>query len=133
MAHLVLAEEDYQARFGPTPAFTPASGWDSREPDKLVKTHCRFCDVQCGIQLQELRAQLAQPQSQSAQVDLAELERLRSEHAELMRLRGQVTQLSHQLAQVTKTRREPGKIEPTQPERGRVWEASIPSGLRAVS
>jgi len=26
MAHLVLAEEEYQARFGPTPAFTPASG-----------------------------------------------------------------------------------------------------------
>src|SRR6266571_4379056 len=51
MAHLVLAEEDYQARFGPTPAFTPASGWDSREPDKLVKTHCCFCGVQCGIQL----------------------------------------------------------------------------------
>src|SRR4029079_19513085 len=51
MAHLVLPEEDYQARFGPTPAFTPAGGWDSREPDKLVKTHCCFCGVQCGIQL----------------------------------------------------------------------------------
>src|SRR5437773_5241006 len=51
MAHLVLAEEEYQARFGPTPVFTPAGGWDAREPDKLVKTHCCFCGVQCGIQL----------------------------------------------------------------------------------
>src|SRR3989441_3142361 len=51
MAHLVLAEEAYRARCGPTPVSTPASGWDSREPDKLVKTHCCFCGVQCGIQL----------------------------------------------------------------------------------
>src|SRR5439155_10947073 len=51
MAQLVLAEEKYEARFGPTPAYTPASGWDSREPDKLVKTRCCFCGVQCGIQL----------------------------------------------------------------------------------
>jgi assimilatory nitrate reductase catalytic subunit len=51
MAQLALTEEDYQACFGPTPAFTPAGGWDWREPDKLVKTHCCFCGVQCGIQL----------------------------------------------------------------------------------
>ena len=51
MAQLVLADQDYEARFGPTPALTPAGGWDSREPDKLVKTHCCFCGVQCGIQL----------------------------------------------------------------------------------
>src|SRR6267378_3120871 len=45
MAHCVIAEDDH--RFGPTPAL----GWDAREPDKLVKTHCCFCGVQCGIQL----------------------------------------------------------------------------------
>ena len=51
MASLTLTEENYIARFGPTPSYTPAGGWDSREPDKLVKTHCCFCGVQCGIQL----------------------------------------------------------------------------------
>src|SRR3989442_8957150 len=51
MAHLVLAEEEYTARFGPTPVSTPAGGWDPREPDELLKTHCCFCGVQCGIQL----------------------------------------------------------------------------------
>src|SRR6266511_4400745 len=51
MAQLVLAEEEYVARYGPTPAYTPPGGWDNRAPDKLVKTHCCFCGVQCGIQL----------------------------------------------------------------------------------
>ncbi|MBC8324425.1 MAG: molybdopterin oxidoreductase family protein [Verrucomicrobia subdivision 3 bacterium] len=38
-------------RYGPTPAYTPEGGWEMGEPDKLVKTHCCFCGVQCGIQL----------------------------------------------------------------------------------
>lgn len=29
----------------------PASGWTNNGYDKLVKTHCCFCGVQCGIQL----------------------------------------------------------------------------------
>ncbi|MEO6786297.1 MAG: molybdopterin-dependent oxidoreductase, partial [Chthoniobacteraceae bacterium] len=51
MATLTLPEETYEQLFGPTPVRTPAAGWDNREPDKLVKTHCCFCGVQCGIQL----------------------------------------------------------------------------------
>ena len=51
MATPTLPEKDLIARFGPTPSYTPVNGWDSREPDKLVKTHCCFCGVQCGIQL----------------------------------------------------------------------------------
>ena len=39
-------------RFGPHPHHTPPGGWEGRgEPDALVKTHCCFCGVQCGIQL----------------------------------------------------------------------------------
>jgi assimilatory nitrate reductase catalytic subunit len=38
--------------FGPHLHATPPGGWgDQGEPDKLVKTHCCFCGVQCGIQL----------------------------------------------------------------------------------
>jgi assimilatory nitrate reductase catalytic subunit len=38
--------------FGPTLHDTPPGGWDDRgEPDRLVKTHCCFCGVQCGVQL----------------------------------------------------------------------------------
>ena len=51
MASLIYSEEEYIAQYGPTPNDTPVNGWDSREPDKLVKTHCCFCGVQCGIQL----------------------------------------------------------------------------------
>ena len=51
MATLTQPEETYIAQYGPTPAYTPAGGWNSGEPDKLVKTHCCFCGVQCGIQL----------------------------------------------------------------------------------
>ena len=52
MATLTLrSEEDYVSQFGPTLNYQPVGGWDSREPDKLVKTHCCFCGVQCGIQL----------------------------------------------------------------------------------
>jgi len=51
MATLTITESRYTELYGPTPNYTPAGGWDSGEPDKLVKTHCCFCGVQCGIQL----------------------------------------------------------------------------------
>ena len=51
MATLTLPNDSYTELYGPTLAYTPAGGWDNREPDKLVKTHCCFCGVQCGIQL----------------------------------------------------------------------------------
>jgi len=39
-------------KFGPHLQFKPPGGFiDNGEPDKLVKTHCCFCGVQCGIQL----------------------------------------------------------------------------------
>jgi len=38
--------------YGPHLNETPAGGWGTAaEADKLVKTHCCFCGVQCGIQL----------------------------------------------------------------------------------
>src|SRR5204863_9660645 len=40
------------AQYGPHLHDTPPGGWQGRgEPDRLVKTHCCFCGVQCGIQL----------------------------------------------------------------------------------
>lgn len=51
MATLSLSEEKYIEQYGPTPAQMPAGGWALGEHDKLVKTHCCFCGVQCGIQL----------------------------------------------------------------------------------
>ena len=39
-------------QYGPHLHDTPPGGWQGRgEPDRLVKTHCCFCGVQCGIQL----------------------------------------------------------------------------------
>jgi len=39
-------------RFGPHLNEEPPGGWQGRgEPDRLVKTHCCFCGVQCGIKL----------------------------------------------------------------------------------
>ncbi len=39
-------------RYGPTLNHAPAGGWEGRgEHDRLVKTHCCFCGVQCGVQL----------------------------------------------------------------------------------
>ncbi|HIG29636.1 MAG TPA: nitrite reductase [Verrucomicrobiales bacterium] len=51
MAHLVINEEDYIRRYGPSLNYTPESGWKTEQADRLVKTHCCFCGVQCGIQL----------------------------------------------------------------------------------
>src|SRR6266581_73835 len=40
------------AQYGPHLHDTPPGGWHGRgTPDRLVKTHCCFCGVQCGIQL----------------------------------------------------------------------------------
>ncbi len=50
MAFLNLTEDEYIERYGPTPAYMSERGLEG-EPDKLVKTHCCFCGVQCGIQL----------------------------------------------------------------------------------
>ena len=50
MAFLNLTEDEYIERYGPTPAYMSERGFEG-EPDKLVKTHCCFCGVQCGIQL----------------------------------------------------------------------------------
>ncbi len=51
MSTPTLTEEQFIARYGPTLNYTPAGGWGTQAPDKLVKTHCCFCGVQCGIQL----------------------------------------------------------------------------------
>ena len=51
MSKPLLSEEQYIDKYGPHLAYEPPGGWDNREPDKLVKTHCCFCGVQCGIQL----------------------------------------------------------------------------------
>ena len=40
--------------FGPHLNYAPPGGWEEaarRPPDRLVKTHCSFCGMQCGIQL----------------------------------------------------------------------------------
>src|SRR5690349_6404169 len=42
------------AAFGPTRNYAPPGGWSKTgrdTPDTLVKTHCSFCGMQCGIQL----------------------------------------------------------------------------------
>lgn len=52
MSLLPASVEELVARYGPTPVHAPAGGWEGAEnPDRLVKTHCCFCGVQCGIQL----------------------------------------------------------------------------------
>jgi assimilatory nitrate reductase catalytic subunit len=41
-------------RYGPHLNYAPPGGWDEaarRPADRLVKTHCSFCGMQCGIQL----------------------------------------------------------------------------------
>jgi len=40
--------------YGPHPSYTPPGGWGASahgRRDTLVKTHCSFCGMQCGIQL----------------------------------------------------------------------------------
>ncbi|MCC5932431.1 MAG: molybdopterin oxidoreductase family protein [Cyclobacteriaceae bacterium] len=52
MATLPISTDKIIEKYGPHKAYTPASGFHgSHEPDRLVKTHCCFCGMQCGIQL----------------------------------------------------------------------------------
>lgn len=52
MAHLPLPEKELINQFGPHLNYEPPGGWHAEgPPDRLVKTHCCFCGVQCGIQL----------------------------------------------------------------------------------
>jgi assimilatory nitrate reductase catalytic subunit len=52
VARLPVTEESLIEQYGPHLNHEPAGGWSAAgEPDRLVKTHCCFCGVQCGIQL----------------------------------------------------------------------------------
>ena len=52
MAHLPQPISELVELYGPHLHDVPPGGWASGEqPDRLVKTHCCFCGVQCGIQL----------------------------------------------------------------------------------
>ncbi|GAO30710.1 hypothetical protein [Geofilum rubicundum] len=52
MTKLPVSKEDLIKKYGPHKQYTPKEGFfGAHEPDKLVKTHCCFCGMQCGIQL----------------------------------------------------------------------------------
>jgi len=52
MAKLPISSEEIIRQYGPHKHYTPKDGFiGSHEPDKLIKTHCCFCGMQCGIQL----------------------------------------------------------------------------------
>jgi len=53
VAKLPLPIDALARSYGPHPNYEPPGGWDeaARPPDRLVKTHCSFCGMQCGIQL----------------------------------------------------------------------------------
>lgn len=52
MAKLPITVDKIIEDFGPHEAYAPKQGFQGHaEPDKLVKTHCCFCGMQCGIQL----------------------------------------------------------------------------------
>src|ERR671926_325094 len=51
MAILTLDEKQFIDQYGPHLNYEPAGGWTEHPDCKLVKTHCCFCGVQCGIQL----------------------------------------------------------------------------------
>jgi assimilatory nitrate reductase catalytic subunit len=53
MARLSLPIADYVHAYGPHVSDSPVQGWQQKPPvERLVKTHCCFCGMQCGIQLQ---------------------------------------------------------------------------------
>jgi len=54
MAIPTLLEEQYIERYGPHLKHEPTGGWQEAKHGHLVKTHCCFCGVQCGIQLKVL-------------------------------------------------------------------------------
>jgi len=52
MATVPVSVEEIIARFGPSLNFPNPEGVPGRdEPDEVVKTHCCFCGMQCGIKL----------------------------------------------------------------------------------
>src|SRR4249920_3360173 len=54
MAIPTLDEAEFIDKYGPHPNYEPSGGWEGHKQGaeiKLVKTHCCFCGVQCGIQL----------------------------------------------------------------------------------
>jgi assimilatory nitrate reductase catalytic subunit len=52
MAKLPVDGDKIIEQFGPHKHYTPKEGFKGiSDPDKLVKTHCCFCGMQCGIQL----------------------------------------------------------------------------------
>jgi assimilatory nitrate reductase catalytic subunit len=54
MAIPTLNETELIEQYGPHLNYEPFGGWDedkSAAPSELVKTHCCFCGIQCGIQL----------------------------------------------------------------------------------
>src|SRR5215510_14590949 len=51
MATLRISEDAVIERYGPHLNYEPPGGWGERTDCTLVKTHCCFCGVQCGIQL----------------------------------------------------------------------------------
>ena len=52
MAKLPVSVDKIIEEFGPHKAYAPQTGFQgNKEPDKLVKTHCCYCGMQCGIQL----------------------------------------------------------------------------------
>jgi len=51
MATLTLDELTLIDKYGPHLNYEPAGGWNEQTDCTLVKTHCCFCGVQCGIQL----------------------------------------------------------------------------------
>jgi len=54
MAKVPQPIEQLASLYGPHLNYTPPGGWSEashQQPDRLVKTHCCFCGMQCGIQL----------------------------------------------------------------------------------
>lgn len=52
MAKLPVSVDKIIKDFGPHKNYTPKEGFKgAHEPDELVKTHCCYCGMQCGIQL----------------------------------------------------------------------------------
>ncbi|WP_255702938.1 molybdopterin oxidoreductase family protein [Antarcticibacterium sp. 1MA-6-2] len=52
MAKLPVSVDKIIEDFGPHKAYAPQTGFQgNKEPDKMVKTHCCYCGMQCGIQL----------------------------------------------------------------------------------
>ncbi len=52
MATLPVPAEQLITAFGPSLHYPPLEGFPGRdEPDEVIKTHCCFCGMQCGIKL----------------------------------------------------------------------------------